>query len=213
MTPTGEGPEETQTHPETRSEPRRDPEAPSAKPGWYTDPDQPQTVRYWDGDTWTEQRAPASASSDLKYSLPRSFLVLAGMVGAGALITVVGLFLPAAEISAPIPIPDNSLVQQDHAFGVGFFLILSVLLTADVLNRRAAKLRLLLPMMFSGVMIALIAFRFSQDMPYEPSNRFAERVLEQVDLSAGAGVWAVGLGGALIAIAALVTMLTGDEDG
>lgn len=28
--------------------------------GWYPDPDQPQTVRYWDGTEWTEQRAPAT---------------------------------------------------------------------------------------------------------------------------------------------------------
>mgnify|MGYP000613188611 FL=1 len=26
--------------------------------GWDPDPEQPQTQRYWDGDAWTDQRAP-----------------------------------------------------------------------------------------------------------------------------------------------------------
>ncbi len=32
------------------------PDLPS--PGWYPDPEQPQTKRYWDGQAWTDQRAP-----------------------------------------------------------------------------------------------------------------------------------------------------------
>ncbi len=28
------------------------------KAGWYPDPTQPQTQRYWDGDTWSDHRAP-----------------------------------------------------------------------------------------------------------------------------------------------------------
>ena len=27
-------------------------------PGWYPDPEQPANVRWWDGTTWTEHRAP-----------------------------------------------------------------------------------------------------------------------------------------------------------
>lgn len=30
----------------------------STKAGWYPDPTQPQTQRYWDGDAWSEHRAP-----------------------------------------------------------------------------------------------------------------------------------------------------------
>lgn len=33
--------------------------APKARPGWYPDDSQPESVRYWDGDRWTDQRAPA----------------------------------------------------------------------------------------------------------------------------------------------------------
>jgi len=30
------------------------------KPGWYPDPEMADTVRYWDGTTWTDHRAPAA---------------------------------------------------------------------------------------------------------------------------------------------------------
>lgn len=31
------------------------------EPGWYPDPWKPDTVQYWDGTAWTEQRAPRPA--------------------------------------------------------------------------------------------------------------------------------------------------------
>lgn len=34
---------------------------PEVAPGWYPDPTQPVTVRYWDGWSWTDQRAPTPA--------------------------------------------------------------------------------------------------------------------------------------------------------
>lgn len=36
------------------------PDPPQTPPaGWFPDPEQPGTQRYWDGSQWTEQRAPA----------------------------------------------------------------------------------------------------------------------------------------------------------
>ena len=32
--------------------------------GWYSDPEQPQTQRYWDGMRWTDQRAPLASQSE-----------------------------------------------------------------------------------------------------------------------------------------------------
>ena len=42
--------------------PAQDPPPPQAPPppGWYPDPDQVDTQRYWDGSRWTDQRAPAA---------------------------------------------------------------------------------------------------------------------------------------------------------
>ena len=37
--------------------------APKAMAGWYPHPEMAGTVRYWDGDDWTDQVAPAGASS------------------------------------------------------------------------------------------------------------------------------------------------------
>lgn len=33
-----------------------DSQAPTQSPGWYTDPDSPSELRYWDGDGWTDDR-------------------------------------------------------------------------------------------------------------------------------------------------------------
>jgi Protein of unknown function (DUF2510) len=33
-----------------------------AAPGWYPDPQQPGSQRYWDGSAWTDQRAPLAAA-------------------------------------------------------------------------------------------------------------------------------------------------------
>lgn len=33
-------------------------EGASPPPGWYPDPEQAQTQRFWDGEKWTDQRAP-----------------------------------------------------------------------------------------------------------------------------------------------------------
>lgn len=43
-------------------------DAPSPKAGWYPDPDLVDTVRYWDGTTWTEHRAPSGNAPQLSPS-------------------------------------------------------------------------------------------------------------------------------------------------
>jgi hypothetical protein len=47
----------------------------STPPGWYSDPHDPATQRYWDGVQWTEDRAPlapapAQAQAPVAYSAP-----------------------------------------------------------------------------------------------------------------------------------------------
>ena len=39
-------------------------------PGWYSDPDDPATQRYWDGAQWTENRAPGTAVAPAAYGAP-----------------------------------------------------------------------------------------------------------------------------------------------
>ena len=39
-------------------------------PGWYSDPNDPATQRYWDGTQWTENRAPGAAVVPAAYAAP-----------------------------------------------------------------------------------------------------------------------------------------------
>ena len=38
-------------------------EPPKPPAGWHSDPNDPQQLRYWDGDKWTEHRSPTSGST------------------------------------------------------------------------------------------------------------------------------------------------------
>jgi Domain of unknown function (DUF4190)/Protein of unknown function (DUF2510) len=40
--------------------------APAPGPGWYPDPNDPTTQRYWDGIKWTESRAPVGQAVQTK---------------------------------------------------------------------------------------------------------------------------------------------------
>jgi len=66
----------------------------SVSPGWYPNPSgEPNSVRYWDGQTWTEERqldAPAAqaASTDTSASAPPKRNRKAMWIAAGALVVV-----------------------------------------------------------------------------------------------------------------------------
>lgn len=47
---------------------------PSAAPGWYSDPQTPGTLRYFDGSSWTQHVAPAAAAATTVVAgLPAAF--------------------------------------------------------------------------------------------------------------------------------------------
>ncbi len=64
-------------------------------PGWYLDPEQVQTQRYWDGEAWTDQRAPAALATSRSNTV-----ALVGLI-AGILGAMVGL---GPAINYPIPL-------------------------------------------------------------------------------------------------------------
>jgi hypothetical protein len=57
----------------------------SAPPDWYPDPGQPNTLRYWDGRQWTDQRAPAGNQAARRPSAAIVGLVAAGAMALGAI--------------------------------------------------------------------------------------------------------------------------------
>jgi len=72
-------------------------------PGWYADPGQPGTLRYWDGTAWTEQRAsapaPAAAAGETNGLAIASFVLsLAWAFGIGSVLAVIFGFKARSQI-------------------------------------------------------------------------------------------------------------------
>src|SRR5829696_3230683 len=69
-------------------------------PGWYPDPDDASSQRYWDGTRWTDDRAPYSSvatASRTRRAGGGDGLVIAGYIG-GVLIPIVGIVIGAILI-------------------------------------------------------------------------------------------------------------------
>jgi hypothetical protein len=176
--------------------------APDAPAGWYRDPDQPETQRYWDGEQWTDQRAPLADRSSSSWVKSDGGLTEGGrfalgliLAGVGAIVAIVGVFLPYADTESNLHIADNSLIQ--HWEGI----VIIILAVAAFI---AAAVQVTRPLTFlAGAALVVIAVIAGTDLPIEYRNRFSEQVAG--DASPGAGIWTVGVGGALLMIAALFT--------
>ena len=58
--------------------------------GWYPDPENPQTARYWDGSQWTDERRPLDSKEDVS-----GWLLFFGYAGA-IFLPIVGLIIGIA---------------------------------------------------------------------------------------------------------------------
>ncbi|QHC67416.1 DUF2510 domain-containing protein [Rathayibacter sp. VKM Ac-2759] len=69
----------------------------NAAPGWYPDPTQPATQRYWDGIAWTEQRAPLTPTVVQLQRPPGNGASVASLIlGLCAILptlTIIGIFI------------------------------------------------------------------------------------------------------------------------
>jgi hypothetical protein len=102
------------------------PGSPHREAGWYPDPERAHTLRYWDGDAWSDDRAPdvPSVSSETRTQTADSraeeggltadgrFAVGVGLAVVGAIIAIVGVFLPLADTESSLHIAKNSLIQH-----------------------------------------------------------------------------------------------------
>lgn len=69
-------------------EPTTSTPSPNVTAGWYPDPDRPQSQRYWDGETWTDQIAPLAVPKDAATDgvATRTWPKLTAYLGAAAII-------------------------------------------------------------------------------------------------------------------------------
>ena len=182
--------------------------------GWYPDPERDHTLRYWDGDAWTDDHAPDVPGNrvmhDPQSEIGRSatsiwttdeggltaqgrYALGIALAGIGAVIAVVGAFLPLADTESSLHIAKNSMMQ--HWEGPA---IIGVAI-AGFLASLSSKTR---PLSFiAGGALVLVAVLAGTDLPIAYRNELSRVVAG--DVSPGAGVWTVGAGGAILAISAL----------
>lgn len=188
------------------------PELPAREAGWYPDPERAHTLRYWDGDSWTDDRAPDvpaapqrvkaedAGPSDSSATDAGGGLTLEGRDGIaillaalGAIIAIVGTFLPLADTESSLHIAKNSLIQHWEGPVVIAIAIAGLLAALHPKTRPIAFLA-------GGALVGL-AVVAGTDLPIEYRNEFSRAVAG--DASPGAGVWTVGIGGAFLAVSAL----------
>jgi len=75
----------------------------NAPPGWYSVPDEPSSLRWWDGAQWTELRKPAGArAARSREPVPRSSWIWLLGTGAGFLVASVAFGIGAAMVMLAI---------------------------------------------------------------------------------------------------------------
>jgi hypothetical protein len=181
-------------------------EQPAATAGWYPDPDQVGTVRYWDGSAWTEQRAPAGSSAK-----PMNPAVIAG-VGialAGIVAIFIGVFLPFADSKSFARIVDNTVIHRSEGKILLGLAIVSVL--AVYQNRQGNGWSMSVALL--GLICLGITILMGTHMPeLAPVNGEGLEALglhpgEFVEkASPGTGVYVCGAGGLLLLIGGLILM-------
>ncbi|WP_394289510.1 DUF2510 domain-containing protein [Microbacterium sp.] len=57
-------------------------------PGWHPDPHLENTMRFWDGENWTAQTAPASGSAKSSVSSRKGVLIVFGGIMAALLVVL-----------------------------------------------------------------------------------------------------------------------------
>lgn len=183
------------------------PPPPGPPAGWYPDPSQPHTQRYWDGATWTEQRAPLTTAPGQRPS--GAFPAALALAIVGAAIAVVGVFLPRVEATDTFArIAENTLIQSgDGLIVIG--LAVAGALVAYVRRERPGK-QLLLVVLGAALIALAIYDGTGERLHLVGANTDDLDLMSALDAKVGTqgepgvGIWAVGVGGGLLALGGLV---------
>jgi hypothetical protein len=167
-------------------------------PGWYPDPDQVATVRYWDGSGWTEQRAPATNAKPASGEF-----TLRGTLGViGALAVAVGVFLPMLDSGTSLHIADNSVMTQSKLAGI------FALLAALAAGAKAVEARFDKGISFSLILLGALVIAGAV---YGGTGERVDLVVtgpliggEHIQGSPGVGLYVLGVGGLLVSISGLI---------
>lgn len=179
-------------------------------PGWYPDPEQAQTVRYWDGAAWTEQRAPAQPSTT--ETVNWSAAVGIAIALAGAVAAIIGVFLAYADSRSFSRIVDNSVIHQTEG---KIILGLAVVAVLAVYRNRQGK-GWSVSVALVGIAILGLAILMGTNMEeLGPANSQAVEALglhpwELAErASPGVGIYVCGVGGLLVLVGGW--LLAGDR--
>jgi quinol-cytochrome oxidoreductase complex cytochrome b subunit len=125
-------------------------------------------------------------------NIPRGSVLALILAGLGAVLVLIGVFLPMADTESSLHIANNSLIQ--HWEGA---LVIGIALAGFLATFRPA----LRPMTFlCGAVVVGLAALAGSELPVEFRNELSRAVAG--DASAGAGIYAVGVGGVLLALSA-----------
>jgi hypothetical protein len=113
----------------------------------------------------------------------------------GAIAAVIGTFLPHAESASLLHIAHNTLIST----GDGLIVIVLALGGGGAAIRDASKSSLSWSLIVIGVVLAGLGVLEAQPDQLKVVNGLGQ----EVEATAGPGVWAVGIGGGLIALAGL----------
>jgi hypothetical protein len=174
---------------------------PLAAPGWYPDPEQVATQRYWDGEHWTDQRAPLA--SPVPATAPSPFTSRSVLGGLGGLVAAVGVFLPQLDSETSLHIAHNSVIGNEALAGI-FTLLLAAAAASAAYRTRNDPAHYTTLVILGGLLITAAIYSGTGDrLALETTGpaSFGDHALKATP---GIGIWVIGIGGVLIAAAGLV---------
>jgi hypothetical protein len=171
-----------------------------APAGWYPDPEDPtgKEKRYWDGEKWAAPARYEAADEAEEVEEVESSPIALALAGLGAVLIVIGTFLPRAESKQFITVADNTLIQSGEGWA---FIGLAVGIAAAAYAAYSRSRRGWAVTVLGGIVIALAIYNGTGDRlkleSLYPGARATFGLSTTEQASPGTGIYMVGAGGAI----------------